>query len=395
MPLSFKELTYVIGSAGTVGQMHDVRPLHPFDDSVVDFLDDLSRELRGVRDYPDVATFGFWCRRAALLRERSRYDDVSERLGRGVVFHSTPSNVAVNFAFSFVVGLLAGNANIVRLPARPFEQVDIICAAVRELLKGRHADMAPYVAFVRYPPVREISDDFSAMCDVRVVWGGDVTVAEMRHSPLPSRSIEVTFADRHSIAVIDSDAYLAAENKNAIARGFYNDTYYTDQNACTSPRIVFWLGGRNEEARDDFWGRIHGLASEEYVLTAVQSVGKLNAAYLVASQRPVRLVETEDMYVTRVYVKDVDAGLMDYKYNSGFYFEKDIDSLDEIVGVCDLRCQTLTYFGVPKEELVAFIERTRPSGIDRCVPIGKSMDFTLVWDGYDLIRQLSRRITVL
>ena len=90
-----------------------------------------------------------------------------------------------------------------------------------------------------------------------------------------------------------------------------------------------------------------------------------------------------------------DGDLMNYKYNSGFFFEKEIDSLAEIAGVCDLRCQTLTYYGVKEEDFRTFLEETRPAGIDRIVPMGKSMDFSLIWDGYDLIRQMSRRITVL
>jgi hypothetical protein len=57
--------------------------------------------------------------------------------------------------------------------------------------------------------------------------------------------------------------------------------------------------------------------------------------------------------------------------------------------------QTLTYFGIGREEFRDFLEKARPAGIDRIVPMGKSMDFALVWDGYDLIRQMSRRITIL
>jgi hypothetical protein len=41
------------------------------------------------------------------------------------------------------------------------------------------------------------------------------------------------------------------------------------------------------------------------------------------------------------------------------------------------------------------LEETRPVGIDRIVPMGKAMDFALIWDGYDLIRQMSRRVTIL
>ena len=395
MQFAFNDLQYVIGGPETVEQMTAVRPLRPFDDSVIAFLNALSGELRRNREYPDVATFGFWCRKAALTQEKAKIDDAGERFGKGIVFHSTPSNVPVNFAFSFAAGLLAGNANIVRLPGKPFAQTDIICGAIRKLLAEGYPEMAPYIVFVKFPPSKAIADAFSAICNVRVIWGGDRTVAELRQSPIPPRTTEITFADRHSIAVIDADAYLAAEAKDAIIRNFYNDTYYTDQNACTSPRIIFWKGSRKAEAKADFWDRVHAMAQDEYSLAAVQAVGKLSALYSVAAVRPVKWTDSGDMLVTRVRAEEADRELMDYKYNSGFFFEKDIEQLEEIAGVCDLRCQTLTYYGIDREEFRAFLEKARPAGIDRIVPMGKSMDFALVWDGYDLIRQMSRRITIL
>ena len=63
MQLSFNELQYVIGSPEIVEHMQDVRPLRPFDDDVIAFFNDLSAVLRINREYSDVATFGFWCRK--------------------------------------------------------------------------------------------------------------------------------------------------------------------------------------------------------------------------------------------------------------------------------------------------------------------------------------------
>ncbi len=395
MQLSFNELQYVVGTPETVEKMPEAKVLRPFDDDVIAFLNDLSGLLRNCRQFPDVATFGFWCRKAALLQEKAKYDDVNERFGKGIVFHSTPSNVPVNFAFSFAAGLLAGNANIVRLPGKPFEQVNIICNAVNELLKDKHKNMIPYVVFVKFPPIKEITDAFSALCNVRVIWGGDMTVAELRQSKIPARTTEITFADRHSIAVINADEYLKADNKDVIIQNFYNDTYYTDQNACTSPRIIFWIGSDKEEAKEDFWRRVHSLVKEKYSLAVVQSVGKLNAMYSVAAKKEVELQNSEDMLVTRLKVDKLEKDLMQYKYNSGFYFEKDIEDLSEIKDVCDIRCQTLTFYGVREENFRKFLEESRPVGIDRIVPMGKSLDFTLVWDGYDLIRQMSRKVVII
>ncbi len=395
MQLNFNELQYIVGSPETVNAMKNVRVLRPFDDEVIAFLNDLSASLRKNREYSDIATFGFWCRKAALMKEKEKYDDIVERFGKGIVFHSTPSNVPVNFAFSFAAGLLAGNANIVRLPGKPFEQVNIISSAVNELISDKHKNMAPYIVFVKFPPVKEITDTFSALCNVRVIWGGDMTVAELRQSKIPARTTEITFADRHSIAVIDADAYLNADNKDVIIQNFYNDTYFSDQNACTSPRIIFWQGKEKEAAKADFWDRVHKLVAGKYTLAPVQAVGKLNAMYSVAAQKDVKLQKSEDMFITRLDVDKIDKDLMNYKYNSGFYFEKDIESLNEIADVCDIRCQTLTYFGVNEENFRSFLEDARPIGIDRIVPMGKSMDFALVWDGYDLIRQMSRKVTIM
>jgi len=227
--------------------------MEPFDDNVLDFFNDLSKKLTKVREYSDVATFGFWCRKAALLKEKDNYTNSHLRLGRGTVFHSTPSNVPVNFAFSFAAGLLAGNANIVRLPGKDFEQVAIITEAVNDLLAGKHASLTPYICFVKYPPDKVLYDLFSSICDVRVIWGGDNTIDELRQSPLKPRAKELTFADRYSIAIINTDEYIKAEDKAKIAQDFYNDTYFSDQNACTAPRIVFWLGNNKEKAKKIFW----------------------------------------------------------------------------------------------------------------------------------------------
>lgn len=391
----FADLKYVVGSPETVRGMEAVRPLQPFSDAVLDFSNDLSKRLlREGRAYSDVATFGFWCRRASLQKEMEKYDDLALRFGRGVAFHNAPSNVPVNFAFSFAGGLLAGNANVVRLPAKDFAQVTILCEAVRELLETEYRNLAPYVAMVKYPTNREITDAFSALCDTRVIWGGDGTVRELRCSPLKPRANEITFADRHSIAVIDADEYLKAADKEKIARDFYNDTYFSDQEACTAPRVVCWLGSGIDEAKQAFWTHLHALVREKYALAPVRAVGKLAAFYRVACQKDVALVTGEDGTITRVRVNTLEDDLLKYKYGGGFFFEYDAGSLRDIAPICGERCQTLTYFGLDGRQIRTFLTDCAPRGVDRAVPMGKSMDFSLLWDGHDLIREMSRRVTV-
>ena len=394
MPQNFNELTYVVGTAETVERMKRVPAMVPFDDRAIAFLNALSvKLLKTGKAYSDVATFAFWCRKAALLQEKSKYDANELRLGRGIAFHSTPSNVPVNCAFSFAAGLLAGNSNMVRLPANRYAKVDLICAAVNEVL-NEQPEMKPYVVFVKFPPVQEIADRFSSLCASRIVWGGDMTIAEMRKSPLPPRAKEITFADRHSILVLNADAVLAAENIDRLAQDFYNDTFFSDQNACTSPRLVVWTGKQKAAAKEKFWNAVHALTIGKYTLAPVQAVGKLAALYRAAADREVRLEPCGDNFIYRVKVESLDDKLPDLKYNSGFFFEYDAENPAEIVPVCTNKCQTMTYYGLDKDDIADFIRSAAPQGVDRAVPMGKSMDFTLIWDGYDLIRELSRIVKV-
>lgn len=396
MQANFDNLGFIVGNEKTIEKMISIQPLEPFSNEVIDFLAALSKKLMNVgKEYSDVATFGFWCRKSSLFKEKEKYDDLSFRLGRGIVFHSTPSNVPVNFAFSFASGLLAGNANIVRLPAKDFDQVKIICRCINELLEKEFSNLSDYICLVKYPSNQQITDFLSSICDVRVIWGGDRTISEIRKSGLKPRATEITFADRHSIAVINSDEYLRMANKEKIANDFYNDTFYSDQNVCTSPRIIVWLGEAKKKAQEIFWGNIHKIVKEKYKLSQVQVVGKLAALFKVAAKYNINLIRQDDQYITRVQVDSLFENLMDYKYNSGFFFEYNANNLKEILPLCGVKCQTLTYIGLSFTEIKEFLFKYRPYGIDRAVPMGKSMDFTLVWDGYDLIRNLTRKFNVI
>jgi len=344
--------------------------------------------------YSDVVALGFWCRRSSLMQEKSKYDDVANRIGRGTLFHIAPSNVPVNFAFTFIAGLLAGNANIVRVSSKDFEQVRIITSEINKLLEDKYSELKPYISMIRYLHDLRITDILSSICDIRIIWGGNQTIREIRKSPLSPRATEINFADRYSIAVMDADEYLKSENKDKVVQDFYNDTYFSDQNACTAPSLIVWLGNKKDVAKKDFWGRVHQYVTEKYSFAPMQAVGKLHSIYKAAAVYDIKCEEHEDEYVTRLNVNELDNNLMDYKYNSGFFFEYDAQELNEIIPILTVRCQTLTYFGVSQTKIRQFVDEYVPRGVDRVVPMGRSMDFALVWDGYDMIRSLSRVVSI-
>jgi hypothetical protein len=376
--------------------------LPPFAPQILAFLADLSQMLCSdprARTLPDLYSFGFWCRRTSLDAIRRDYPEINHRLGRGVVFHVGPANVPVNFAYSLVAGLLAGNANIVRVPSADFVQVRIIAQALDALLSNPvHQDLREHVRLVRYDRnAQDITAIFSSVCDVRVIWGGDSTIDNIRRNALPARAFDVTFADRYSVCVIGAQRYLEEGNALVLAQGFYNDTYLFDQNACTAPHLVLWLGVPEvvKQARDLFWTQLHAHALGRYTIEPRSAVDKLaQALRFVALHEGCRIMPSPDNLITRISLGKLTPRIEDWHVNCGFFFEYELTDLEQILPIVSRRYQTLSYTGLEKVSLQSLVIQGRALGIDRIVPIGRTLEFSLQWDGYDLVRTLSRLVNV-
>lgn len=390
MRQSFDRLTFLTGSAEELENLPNIKALPVFSEQSVDFLTALSKELLAdsrTKQYPDLSAYAFWIRKASLAKMREKYEGCG-RMGRGVSFHIAPSNVPVAFAMSFTAGLLAGNACIVRVSNKEHAQVDIIVRALRRLFDGEFREMAPYLHLVRYAHDAEITQALSDLCDVRVIWGGNRTISTIRAAALPPRAIELTFADRYSLAVIDADRYLEADTKK-VADAFYLDTYYSDQAACSSPRLVFWLGKRIDEAQERFWGALDELVREKYALQSVQCVDKLDAFCRLAVRHP-DIRRSGDGLLTRVTVPELYSDLMEHKENGGYFFEYRANALEELAALLKKPCQSIGYFGVAPEDIRQVVLANGVRGADRIVPLGQTMELSLIWDGFDLVESMSR-----
>ncbi|MBL5900879.1 acyl-CoA reductase [Lelliottia amnigena] len=397
MPPIFKTLRYRVGNEQVLEQMRDVQPRIPFDPDVIAFLQSFSKILLTepqARPHSDVISLAFWCRKAALEQMKKAHAYNELLLGRGITFHIAPSNVAVNFAYSLFAGLLTGNANVVRLPSKPFVQVDIICQALNQTLE-HHVAIRELICLVQYGHETEINHALSAMCQARMIWGGDKTIALIRQSPMSARAVDIAFADRYSIAVIQADAYLAADNKQRIAQNFYNDTLLTDQQACTSPKLVVWLGEQKAEARVLFWTEFEACLRDKPMPEAV-SVVKTLADYCERAARSPELkyIPSETRRIFRVEAEKVTQDMLENHHGSGLFYEWLLDDISEMAPVCGEKCQTVATLGLTENNIKQFIQNVAPKGVDRIVAVGQTMEFTLHWDGYDLLKTLTRTITL-
>ncbi|MCR4754949.1 MAG: hypothetical protein K5868_05370 [Lachnospiraceae bacterium] len=391
------KITYLTGTVDDIENLPRTPARAPFDEEIVSFLNDVSKEIMNdsrSKDYSDVITFAFWIRKGSVikLKERFEYKDDAIHIGKGIVFHIAPSNVPCNFAYSLVSALLMGNGNIVRVPSKDFQQVTILVDAFNKVL-DEYKLLKPYVLLVRYGRDKEINDLLSSIADLRIVWGGDQTIAELRKSELKPRSGEITFADRYSMAIIDADNYLAEDDKVKVAEDFYNDTFFSDQNACTSPRIIIWLGDKKDEAKKVFWDEEYKIVKQKYTFQPIQGVNKLTSFFMISTVQPgVRVESHEDNLIIRVLVPELRKELMDYCDNSGYFYEYNCNDILDIMCLCNKNCQTIAYIG--NKDIVLPLITAGVRGIDRVVPIGKTMDFDLIWDGYNLPALLTRVIAM-
>lgn len=394
MQINLDKITYLVGSEEVLLKAPYTPALPMFSDKAIEFLSSLSREIlkdKRTRKNVDVTSYAYWIRNASLVKAKENHIDFTNRIGRGVAFHVAPSNVPVNFAVSMTSSILAGNITVIRVSNKAFEQVDIICDAMNRLLDEEFWEMKQYFCLVRYEHDEEITQFLSNMCDIRIIWGGNQTINTIRKAILPPRAIEMSFADRHSLAIINSDYYLK-QDAAQVAKGFYTDTYYTDQNACSSPRLVVWTGNNIEEARERFWQELHKRVVDEYDMKPIQAVDKYTSLCMLGMiSKNARLV-SEDNYVVRVELSCLDCEVMEYKNGGGYFFEYCAKELDEIVPVLTKKCQTVSVLGVEKEAIKKLVFDYGVRGVDRIVPLGETMGLEFIWDGFKMIENMTRFI---
>ncbi len=396
MQPNFDGMKVLFSKSKSIEDLKNLPAKQLFDEEICEFLNNLSVAIRKDREsrvYPDIVTFGFFCRRANIEKLKREYK-VPYRVGRGFSFHIAPSNVPINFAYTLVAGLLAGNACVVRASSKDFAQTRILCKIMEQVAKESPSNVGKYIAVVEYGRDKEITDYLSALADVRVIWGGDNTVAEIRKSSIPARSIEVTFADRYSICVLDAKEVVQITNWEEVAQKFYNDTYLYDQNACSSPRLMYWVGDNAEveKAQDLFWNAIEKYLSEKYMVEPVIAVDKLTMDYRIAIDYDHAVVKKPTNLFHRITLNKLEQTIPQYCCPGGSFLEYQSKDIEDLKPVVTKKYQTLSYLGGNAEKLADWVIEAGLAGIDRIVPMGKTADFTLTWDGYNLIETMSRKI---
>jgi hypothetical protein len=395
-------------TADLVGFLDATRNTHaePFAPARMDTLARLSAALladRVLRQDPASVSVAYWLRRAQLARlaeehaRRVATEPDVLRVPVGRVLHLAPSNVDTLFIYSWALAYLCGNASVVRLSQESGLVVEALLRVI-DSVASEDGELRASNRFVTYGHDDAVTAALSAWCAHRVIWGGDEAVAAIRPLPLPPHASERVFGSKYSFAVIDAARYRAAseEERARVASGFFNDLFWFDQMACSSPHVVFWIGSPESAgpAAREFEGALQAEVGRRGFEPPVSSaVHRRSYAFGLAASTDVRVVLEHPGFVG-VHLHDQSA--LDKEIcGGGLLRHVPVARLTEVLGFVDEGDQTLTHWGLDGEALREFAAAAGARGLDRLVPIGQALAFDVVWDGFHLIDDMLRRVRVL
>ena len=380
----------------------------PWDERAVRFVTRLSQRLLtapATKAHPELMALGHWFRGASLNEMGKRWSERTQPdtavVGRGLAFHVAPANVDSMFMYSWLISLLAGNTNVVRVSQTGSERMDLL---VRELGLAldefRGEPVAERLLLLTYGHLDAVTARISESCQVRIVWGGDETVKHLRAIPLNPTAVELCFPDRFSLAAVAAPALLALDQESLaqLVAKFYQDTFLFGQQACSSPRMLVWVGNdaavRAAQAR--FWPALYAEVERKRPEDSpAMGMSRLVAAFEFAAAGLASPVDPATHRLPeRLAARELQPQMHGFHSGNGLLLEQRIDRLGELAGQLSAKEQTLSVFGFDRAEILSLVNHLPARAIDRIVPIGTALHFALTWDGNDLIDAFTRRITL-
>lgn len=390
-----------------VQQMMSRDTLQVFDPMVLDFLQDVSRAILRddrMRAYPEYVAVGYWLRKANIHQIHMNMKQLNEgkwMLPRGLALHFAPGNVDALFMYSWALSLLSGNHNVIRLSSHLSDQTYMLIGVISEVLEEeKYQSILDRTMVVQYEHDEHITTFLSQHCHIRVIWGGDQTVQAIRALPLSPMATELAFADRFSSVMFKADEMIKAgvEEIGELTHHFYNDAFWFQQMACSSPRLIVWVGDQDaiHHAKKKFWSVLEQKIKEkgEPYPTAI-NMQRLATTWQFAAKDHVSQISGVTFALpVRIDVQSLHEEDKDDHFGGGMFMETSISSLSQMHDWLSEKDQTLTYYGFDQAELTEFVQSFKGRGIDRIVPVGEALSFEDVWDGVNLLTSFTREVIV-
>ena len=382
-------------------------PFKPFDEKIIFFFDDFSKSIlsnKAINKIAEITALAFWLRKQNLMRIKNENshlygDHVTSQMisPRGIVFHVCPANVDTMFMYSMAISFLAGNKNILRISKRMNAPHILMLFDVLNETLERFPEFIEYNNIVTYGHDDQLSTFISQRVAARVIWGGDQTIKLFKKFETLPRCKDICFPDRISISCIDSREYNSLEGTelDVFAKKFYNDAYTFDQKGCSSPQSIFLIGDKeeNDQCLQNLQSRL-----SDYILHTYQcdtaSIASLKLNYMVDELvKGNKFTKSGDNIVTFLLKENAQFGL-NHTCGGGIFYVYMIERIAELAPWLVPKLQTISYFKLAQEDISELEHLANGIGIDRIVPMGTALDFSYIWDGYNLFDELSKKVFV-
>ena len=207
----------------------------------------------------------------------------------------------------------------------------------------RHPGAVRRLLVVRYGHDDKVTTFFSGLCNVRVIWGGDGSNGAPLNLaiPMPPHALELAFAGKFSVAVLNAGA--GRRTPQAVARAFGTTPSVFNQQGLRIAQAGLLAGiarGSPTGPAPMFWEAVQQAAAEMLPPTCSSPVDVMNRFVAVCSmaadaESPLGKAEAANHAFTRVTVSRLDDVVARREANTGngLFYEVADAGLVCLVGV--------------------------------------------------------------
>ncbi len=369
-----------------------------FSEDIIKTLDIISKNLiKGIKNREvgdEYLYFAMWIRKKNLKRYKNIYNGKNIR-GRGLTIHIAPSNVPTNALFTLVFGLLSGNSVAMRVSKRsrkdllePLRILDRTKSELRYLFsifECAYDDLC----------FKELSDKAKAL----VIWGGNQTIENVI-SEFSNKKIKIlSFANKTSLSVINLNWLdtVDADHKKIAAKLFARDLFSFGQKACSSPKLLVATGELNMKIKKeliDFLGDVsnEGIKMKEKGVKARDCY--INAEEFAMKHGKENMINSKNLYCPLFKDRDKEIGISELYQagNDGCLPIIHSNKWENISKYTQDNSQTMILIGLSDEQEEKIYLETKNTSITRYAKPGSALNIDIIWDGYDIVEELTRKI---
>ncbi len=312
----------------------------------------------------------------------------------GVVGHWPAGNIEIQPLLSMTCALLGGNTCLVRIPK---ELRHITSRLIDKLVESdRTSTVTCRIRLLTFDHARpDLQRAMAQSVDGAMIWGGEEAVSEIRSLPFPPWARLAVFGPRISVAAMDVMSWSDPANREALCRRIARDVWQFDQQACTSPQVLFLETKRGKSTGDfvqalrsafEAENRAHPRESIEGALTS--AICQARAAWLLQDETNSAVFPTAPDWTILVG----HGSAIPQPTQGRTLTVLEVEDLYEALARLDGNVQTLGLAIADPEQEIAIASLAASHGIDRIVPLGRMHVFGPPWDGVDLIRIMVRMV---